>query len=558
MPIGEVGATANRYEILAKLAEGGMAEIFLARGATTAGIERHVVLKRILRERAHDVELVRMFLDEARLAAQLQHPNIAQVYDVGRLGESYFFTMEYVHGETVRTIHKHAQAAGAEVPVPTVLAIAAGAAAGLHHAHERKGPNGRPLGIVHRDVSPANLIVSYEGHVKLVDFGVAKAEDRAGQTMSGTVKGKIAYLSPEQCRNQPADRRSDLFSLGIVMWEALVGEHLYKRDSDFLTMSAIVDEVPAPPSSRRSDVPRELDAIVLRLLAKDPRARFQTAQELVEVIENVSATLGAPLTPSFLARFMRQWFGERAEPWAQLGTTHSMLVNSEPIPDELTVRTSSIDDQLRNVPSLPPTMIDVEELRRTLRAQPAAMPRTTQATRAERPRSRAPAPEAAPTPTRPRLPLGWMALALVAVGAVVLAIARPWSHEATAAGPTDAAVANVAPPREHVVTIEPRPHLAAPPISVQPPPLTDAGVAEAPAPADAGTPQRLPTGLEFITACRTHNAAEVRRMLALAPKGQQRLLMMQCRSAGMNFGARPPRPDAGVDDCANDPMACQK
>ncbi|HEY1557741.1 MAG TPA: protein kinase [Kofleriaceae bacterium] len=170
-PTPEIGSTANRYEILGKLAEGGMAEIFLARGATAAGIERHVVLKRILRERAGDAAFVRMFLDEARLAAQLQHPNVAQVYDVGRLGESYFFTMEYVHGETVRALIKRARATGFSTPIACVLAIGAGAAAGLHHAHERRGANGQPLGIVHRDVSPANLMVTYEGHVKVVDFG---------------------------------------------------------------------------------------------------------------------------------------------------------------------------------------------------------------------------------------------------------------------------------------------------------------------------------------------------------------------------------------------------
>ena len=556
MPIREVGATANQYEILAKLAEGGMAEIFLARGASTAGIERYVVLKRILRERAHDVELVRMFLDEARLAAQLQHPNIAQVYDVGRLGESYFFTMEYVHGETVRSITKHAHAAGAQVPIPCVLAIAAGAAAGLHHAHERKGPSGRPLGIVHRDVSPANLMVSYEGHVKVVDFGVAKAEDRAGQTVSGTVKGKIAYLSPEQCHNQPSDRRSDLFSLGIVMWEALVGEYLYRRDSDFLTMSAIVEEAAPPPSSRRADVPRELDAIVLRLLAKDPRARYQTAQELVEVLENAAVRLGAPLSASLLARFMREWFGERAEPWVELGPSPSqsfLTVNSEPIPDELTVQTSSIDEQLRHVPTLPPTQIDPEELKKTLLAMPAAkVPRTTQRTRAERP----PRNTAAPAPKPKRLPIGWMALALVALAGAVIAIAQPWSHEETvAAKPLDAAVATAPPP--HTAPPEPRPQLAVPPPVEAPPPL-DAGVATETPPADAGVPQRMPTALEFVTACHTHNAAEVRRILALAPKGQRRLLMLQCRNAGMDLGARAARPDAGVDECATDPMACQK
>src|SRR6185436_14562676 len=146
-------------------------------------------------------------------------PNIAAVYDIGMLGDSYFFTMEYVHGETVRSLLQRAQSLRRSVPLACVLTIVAGAAAGLHHAHERNANDGRPLGIVHRDVSPSNLMVSYEGNVKIVDFGIAKATTRAVETDLGIVKGKIGYLSPEQCRGEPVDRCSDVFSLGIVMWE---------------------------------------------------------------------------------------------------------------------------------------------------------------------------------------------------------------------------------------------------------------------------------------------------------------------------------------------------
>ncbi|HEX8115256.1 MAG TPA: serine/threonine-protein kinase, partial [Kofleriaceae bacterium] len=174
----EVGSTANRYQILGKLAVGGMAEIFLARGANTTGLIRYCVLKRILREKATDAQFVQMFLDEAKLAAHLQHPNIASVYDIGLLGDSYFFTMEYVHGETVRSLLHRAKQRDRKVPLACALTIIAGAAAGLHHAHERNGNDGRPLGIVHRDVSPSNLMISYEGNLKIVDFGVAKAADR--------------------------------------------------------------------------------------------------------------------------------------------------------------------------------------------------------------------------------------------------------------------------------------------------------------------------------------------------------------------------------------------
>jgi serine/threonine protein kinase len=353
----EVGSAASSYEILAKLATGGMAEIFLARGASTGGVERYVVLKRILRHRAHDQAFVRMFLDEARLAAQLQHPNIAQVYDIGKLGDSFFFTMEYVHGETVRALLQRSHALRAPIPIGSILVIAAGAASGLHHAHERNGIDGRPLGIVHRDVSPSNLMASYEGGVKVVDFGVAKAAHRSQETRSGTVKGKISYLSPEQCRGGNVDRRSDLFSLGIVLWEMLTTERLYKRATDFEAMAAIVTEQVPPPSSRRPDVPAELDTLVMQLLAKDPAERFQSADHLHEAIESVAVRIGSALSSAGLARYLRDLFGQRPEPWIEMQSRDAhpevFTVTSEPIPADLTSRPGdALENKLGAVPDL--------------------------------------------------------------------------------------------------------------------------------------------------------------------------------------------------------------
>lgn len=356
--VAEVGSTANNYQILARLATGGMAEIFLARGIGTTGVERYVVLKRILRDRANDVQLVKMFLDEARLASQLQHPNVAQVYDIGKLGDSYFFTMEYVHGETVRGLLHRARSLRRELPLNVILTVIAGAAAGLHHAHERLGHDGKPLGIVHRDVSPSNLMVSYEGSVKVVDFGVAKAENRAQETRSGTVKGKIAYLSPEQCRGGAIDRRSDLFSLGIVFWEMLTVERLYKRNSDFENMTAIVTEAPIPPSTRRPGLAPELDAIVMRLLSKDPNDRYDTADQLVEALEEVAPRLGVMISASSVGRLLKDMFGQRPEPWLEMDSTTlqveqpepGVTVTSEPVPRELAVGPgASVDMMLAKV-----------------------------------------------------------------------------------------------------------------------------------------------------------------------------------------------------------------
>jgi serine/threonine protein kinase len=377
VPQAEVGSTASSYEILAKLATGGMAEIFLARAAGAAGLERYVVLKRVLRERATDANFVRMFLDEARLAAQLQHPNIAQVYDIGKLGDSYFFTMEYVHGETVRALLHRSHALRRPIPIGTVLTVGAGAAAGLHHAHERIGLDGKPLGIVHRDVSPSNLMISYEGHVKVVDFGVAKAAHNSQETRSGTVKGKIAYLSPEQCRGRGVDRRSDLFSLGIVLWEMLTTERLFRQASDFETMAAIVNDPTPPPSSRRPEVPPELDALVLRLLAKTPEERFQSADELLEAVEHLTIRTQIALSTAALGRFVKELFGQRPEPWVELRAAEQLpelvTVTSEPVPENYglervpslsqgdlrpTVPLRASHDVLEGVPTAPMPNVD--------------------------------------------------------------------------------------------------------------------------------------------------------------------------------------------------------
>ena len=214
------GTLLGKYEIVRKLATGGMAEIYLARIRGTAGFEKLVVLKRILPNVAEDPTFVHMFLDEARLAATLQHPNIADVYDVGDADGVYFFTMEYVHGQDVRAIKIASRKSGEPVPVAIALAIVYGIASALDYAHTRKGPDGLPLGLVHRDVSTSNILVSYDGAVKLVDFGIARAAGAQHKTLTGTLKGKIPYMSPEQCKGLPLDARSDLFSLGVVLYSS--------------------------------------------------------------------------------------------------------------------------------------------------------------------------------------------------------------------------------------------------------------------------------------------------------------------------------------------------
>ena len=194
-----------------------MAEIYLAKARGIEGFEKLVVLKRILPQHADSEDFIRMFLDEARLAATLHHPNIAQTYDIGTEGGSYFFTMEYVHGEDMRNILKTCARTRKGLPLDHSITMVLGTAAGLHHAHEKLASDGSPLNIVHRDVSPSNVLVTYDGAVKVVDFGIAKAATHRAESRVGSLKGKIAYMSPEQCRGEKLDRRSDVFAIGILL-----------------------------------------------------------------------------------------------------------------------------------------------------------------------------------------------------------------------------------------------------------------------------------------------------------------------------------------------------
>ena len=293
-----------------------MAQIYLARQTGLGSFERHVVLKTILRERANDQRFVTMFLDEAKLAATLNHQNVAQVYEVDQADGAYFMAMEYVHGENTRAILETALRRGWTIPLELAVMIISGAAAGLHHAHERRGKNGAPLNIVHRDVSPANIMVGYDGSVKVLDFGIAKAEERATKTVGGTIKGKYGYMSPEQCKGKPIDRRSDIFALGICLYELATLRRAFKGNDDFETMKRIVAGDYVRPSAAVQGFPRELEAIIVTAMATEPAARFQTAQELIEALDAFSVRAKLTGSSTSLGRFLVQLFGERREPWA--------------------------------------------------------------------------------------------------------------------------------------------------------------------------------------------------------------------------------------------------
>jgi serine/threonine protein kinase len=295
----------GKYELIAKIATGGMAEIFLARGSRNSANKKDlIVLKRILPHLAEDEHFVTMFRDEAELAAQLIHRNVCHVHEFGEFAGTWFIAMEYLHGVPLSRMMTRLSKAGKMLDHRVVAGIIVQACEGLHAAHEAKGPDGTLLNVVHRDVSPPNIMVTGDGTVKLLDFGIAKARGANSRTRTGTVKGKNAYMSPEQILGKPLDRRSDVFALAIVMYEMLAIKRLFHRDSDFLTFKAITEEPIPDIRERRPDMPPGMRAALLQAMARDPNGRFDTAMAFGNAIRNSVATLGGPATPQDLARLL--------------------------------------------------------------------------------------------------------------------------------------------------------------------------------------------------------------------------------------------------------------
>jgi serine/threonine protein kinase len=320
------GQRIGRYQPIRRLAVGGMAEIFLARlpGVGIEGFEKLVVLKRILPQHALDPELLRMFLDEARLSATLTHPHVIEVYDVGAEGDAPFFAMEYVHGANVREmLRAQGRRAGpaskpsAPLPLAHAVTIVAAAAEGLHYAHERLGPGGEPLGIVHRDVSPSNVLCSFDGAVKVSDFGIAKWAFQRTRTQEGTLKGKFAYMSPEQCRARPVDRRSDIFALGAILYELTTGAAPFAGASELDILNQIATGRASPPvwPEALGEYPRALSEIVLRALAPEADDRYPTMQALQIALESFARGAGVALSTVALAAYVQELFADELAAW---------------------------------------------------------------------------------------------------------------------------------------------------------------------------------------------------------------------------------------------------
>jgi hypothetical protein len=294
----------GRYEVARRIGAGGMAEVMLGRHVGLEGFEKKVVIKRILPHLAQQSGFVQLFLGEARVAARLTHPHVVQIYDLGREGSTYFIVMEYVEGEDFNALIKQSARLGEVVPPEIAARVLTGMCAGLHAAHTYRGDDGELRPILHRDVSPHNLLIGYNGAVKLTDFGVAKANDTLEETQN-VLRGKVPYMAPEHIRGADPDPRMDIYSAGICLYTALVRTNPFLRASEVESLKAVLEAPVLPPSDLRADVPRELDAIVMRAIAREPGDRYQTALELQTDLEKFLARRTWSATFSDVGEWMR-------------------------------------------------------------------------------------------------------------------------------------------------------------------------------------------------------------------------------------------------------------
>ena len=457
----------GNYQLLAKLATGGMAEIFLARPTGSAVEQDVLVLKRILPHLAEDEHFVTMFRDEADLASKLLHKNVCQVLSFGQFAGTWFIAMEYLHGVPLSRMMTRLSKAGKMLDARVVAGIIVQACDGLHSAHEARGPDGQLMGVVHRDVSPPNIMVCADGSVKLLDFGIAKARGANSRTRTGTVKGKNAYMSPEQILGKPLDRRSDVFALAVVMYEMLAIKRLFHRDSDFLTFKAITEEPIPDIRERRPDLPAALRAAIVQAMARDPNGRYDTAAAFAGAIRAALVPVGGPAPPADLARLLGADFAEEMSARDEIlraaddpthaivaGPTHisspSLPVLRAPVPGPRSGELSQPPRRregtgpLERVPSM---MVGSPGTGRTPVQSPAPAAATAQTkTDQVEPLMRPPAP---PTPpVRPTPPV-----AVIAAAALKSTDEIPVHHALVRTGPT----ALVAPARP----VEPVPDLSA-------------------------------------------------------------------------------------------------
>jgi serine/threonine-protein kinase len=301
------GHRLDRYELLWPVADGGMASVWVARLSRKHGFEKIVAIKTILPKLAADDRFQKMFLDEGRIASRIDHVNVAQILDLGEENEVFYIVMEWIDGDSISRLQRTVAKKGATMPLPIVLRILADTCDGLHAAHELRGPEGALLGVVHRDVSPQNVLVTTGGVAKLIDFGIAKAKNRlAADTSAGFLKGKVHYMAPEQALGKPVDRRADVFGVGALLYQLIAGHPPYEGENELETLHKLGSGAPPAPFPASSGVPRAVSDVIVRALAHSPDERWSSAAELRAALERAMAMCGLVASTSDVAAFVNE------------------------------------------------------------------------------------------------------------------------------------------------------------------------------------------------------------------------------------------------------------
>ncbi|MDP2343389.1 MAG: protein kinase [Deltaproteobacteria bacterium] len=362
----------GKYLLLERVNVGGMAEVFKAKTFGVAGFERILAIKRILPNLVEDDEFIRMFIDEARIAVQLNHANIVQIYELGKHGEHYYIAMEYIPSRDLRGILDRLRSSGQLMPIPQAAYITAKTAEGLDYAHRRKDPQGVPMNIIHRDVSPQNVLVGYEGEVKVIDFGIAKAANRASKTQAGVLKGKFGYMSPEQVRGLPIDRRSDIFAVGVLLYEMLTGERLFIGESDFSTLERVRNAEVIPPTSFNKKISPQLEQIVLKTLAREVEDRYSWASELAQDLQGFMADNSGAFNARRLSMSMKEVYAvEVASERSKL--EEFLRINPDDVKERGAPQSSTVMPLPRPAPPPPPTPLSA-----SARNRPAPPPQPSE------------------------------------------------------------------------------------------------------------------------------------------------------------------------------------
>jgi serine/threonine-protein kinase len=373
----------DRFELIAELASGGMATVFLARLGGVAGFQRLVAIKRLHPHLAKDKEFIEMFLDEARLAARIHHPNVVPIVEVGATERGYYLVMEYIEGDTLARLFARSAQTKKRLPADVGIRVLLDALAGLHAAHELCDDSGQPLEIVHRDVSPQNILVGIDGSSRITDFGVARASSRLSTTRSGQLKGKLAYMAPEQARGARVDRRADLFAMGIILWETLAFKRLFKGDQEAETLNKVLYEPIPDVRDVAPSTPDELAKVTMKALDRDPQKRYRTGAELADDLEKAARAVRMLATARDVKHCIESVIGTEIE--AQREAVRAWLARSEPSKNQ-------------GVPEVPPgqaqsiTRIEAGRATRQGSASSPSHPRAT----SEPPGGRSPTTSSAP------------------------------------------------------------------------------------------------------------------------------------------------------------------